>query len=67
MAMGALTYSFLAAAWSAHRPITYGQLLSRTTAVIVDCNNGNLSHCNLPAAIAPNVRKVVNFSGVEEP
>ena len=65
--MGALTYSFFAAAWSAHRPLTYGQLLSKTKAIIADCNGDSRSHCNLPAAIAPSVREVVNFSGVQEP
>ena len=67
MVMGALTYSFFAAAWSAHRPLTYGQLLSKTKAIIADCNGDSRSHCNLPAAIAPSVREVVNFSGVQEP
>ncbi|KAK1649739.1 hypothetical protein QYE76_067544 [Lolium multiflorum] len=67
MVMGALTYSFFAAAWSAHRPLTYGQLLSKTRAIIADCNSDSQSHCNLPAAIAPLVRNVVNFSGVQEP
>ncbi|XP_047086921.1 metacaspase-1-like [Lolium rigidum] len=67
MVIGALTYSLFAAAWSAHRPLTYGQLLSKTKAIIADCNKDSQSHCNLPAAIAPHVREVVNFSGVQEP
>uniref|UniRef100_A0ACD5YF27 Uncharacterized protein n=1 Tax=Avena sativa TaxID=4498 RepID=A0ACD5YF27_AVESA len=67
MVMGALTYSFFAAAWSAHRPLTYGQLLSKTKAIIADCNSDSQGHCSLPAAIAPHVREVVNFSGVQEP
>jgi hypothetical protein len=67
MVMGALTYSFFAAAWSAHRPLTYGQLLAKTKAIIADCNKDSQTHCSLPAAIAPHVREVVNFSGVQEP
>ncbi|KAF7057383.1 hypothetical protein CFC21_064672 [Triticum aestivum] len=67
MAMGALTYSFFAAAWFAHRPPTYGQLLQKTKAILVDCNRDSQIHCDLPASILPHVRKVVNFSGVQEP
>jgi hypothetical protein len=67
MVMGALTYSFFAAAWSAHRPLTYGQLLSKTKTIIADCNKDSQTHCSLPAPIAPLVREVVNFSGVQEP
>jgi hypothetical protein len=67
MVMGALTYSFFAVAWSAHRPLTYGQLLAKTKAIIADCNKDSQTHCSLPAPIAPHVREVVNFSGVQEP
>ncbi|KQK21444.1 metacaspase-1 [Brachypodium distachyon] len=67
MVMGALTYSFVVAAWFAHRPPTYGQLLATTKAIIADVNGDSRINSKLPAPICALVRKVVNFNNVQMP
>ncbi|KAM3294128.1 hypothetical protein ACQJBY_037185 [Aegilops geniculata] len=65
--MGALTYSFFTAALFAQRTPTYAQLLATVKAIIRERNADGRINCKLPAPICSLVRKVVNFSGVQEP
>jgi hypothetical protein len=63
--MGVLTYSFVTAAFFAQRRPTYAQLLSTIKAIMLERNAD--SNCRLPAPLCSLARKVVNFSGVQEP
>lgn len=65
--MGLLTYSFVTAAFFAQRTPTYAQLLATIKAIILERNAESRLNCKLPAPICSLVRKVVNFSGVQEP
>lgn len=65
--MGALTYSFFTAALFAQRTPTYAQLLATIKAIIRERNADGRINCKLPAPICSLVRKVANFSGVQEP
>ena len=65
--MGLLTYSFVTAAFFAQRTPTYAQLLKTVKDIIHERNADSRISCKLPGPICSLVRKVVNFSGVQEP
>ncbi|XP_047086990.1 metacaspase-1-like [Lolium rigidum] len=65
--MGVLTYSFVTAAFFAQRKPTYAQLLATIKAIMLERNADSRINCKLPAPMCSLVRKVVNFSGVQEP
>ncbi|VAH83884.1 unnamed protein product [Triticum turgidum subsp. durum] len=60
--IGAMTHSFIRAVECEPRT-TYGRLLTSMRAIMRD-SGGN---CNLQGPIGGSIRKVANFSGVEEP
>lgn len=60
--VGAMTHSFIRALECEPR-VTYGRLLTSMRAIIRD-GGGN---CNLQGPIGAPIRKVANFSGVQEP
>uniref|UniRef100_A0ACD5YNE6 Uncharacterized protein n=1 Tax=Avena sativa TaxID=4498 RepID=A0ACD5YNE6_AVESA len=65
--MGLLTYSFVTAAFFAQRKPTYAQLLATIKAIMLERNADSRVNCKLPAPMCSLVRKVVNFSGMQEP
>jgi len=65
--MGLLTYSFVTAAFFAQQSPTYVQLLATIKAIILERNADRRIIRKLPAPLSSLVRKVVNFSGVQEP
>ncbi|XP_062211448.1 metacaspase-1-like [Phragmites australis] len=61
--VGAMTHSFIKAVECEPRGITYGRLLTSMRAIM---RNGG-GNCNLQGPDGAPIRKVANFSGVQEP
>ncbi|TVU46781.1 hypothetical protein EJB05_06342 [Eragrostis curvula] len=61
--VGAMTHSFIKAVECEPRGVTYGRLLTAMKSIMIN-SGGN---CNLQGPIGMPIRKIANFSGVQEP
>ncbi|KAK3151795.1 hypothetical protein QOZ80_3AG0250640 [Eleusine coracana subsp. coracana] len=61
--VGAMTHSFIKAVECEPHGVTYGRLLTAMKAIMLN-SGGN---CNLQGPIGMPIRKIANFSGVQEP
>ncbi|KAL6648036.1 hypothetical protein ACP70R_012260 [Stipagrostis hirtigluma subsp. patula] len=61
--VGAMTHSFMKAVECEPRGVTYGRLLTSMKAIMANSGVGG----NLPGPFGAPIRKVANFSGVQEP